>query len=193
VRRIAIVIALMLPLSLLVWAGSQNPRTEAIDEEAGARSAALNVERDALIVGASAQVLAGAEQFDLVCAACHGDTGLGYDEGKLSFPQGHQRCVRCHRPNNPDRIADTNVSESNSFHIGDPPALRGEGTLAAFPTGAALHGYIRAAMPRHAPGSLDDEVYLDLTAFLLALRGEVPVDSTLTVEGLASTELHGAP
>ena len=192
-RRLLLILALLLPLTLLVWGASQNPRREAVDEEAGARSDALNAERAALIVGASEQVLAGAEQFDLVCAACHGDTGLGYQEGVLSFPHSHQRCQRCHRTTNPDRMADMTITETNSFHLGEPPPLRGPGTLQSFANGLALYGFISAAMPRHAPGSLDDTVYLEVTSFLLALRGELPAASTLSLDGLASIELDTRP
>ncbi len=111
----------------------------------------------------------------------------------LSFPSSHQRCDRCHLPSNPDRMADMTVTERNSFHLGKPPALRGDGTLQAFPIGAALHAFIQAAMPRHAPGSLEAEIYLDLTVFLLAARGEIPASATLAPEELAAVELHRGP
>ncbi len=124
-----VILATLVVLTLLAQGLSQNPGRAAEDPEASARSAALNAARDELIIGASAQVQAGAQQFDLVCAACHGDTGLGYQEGVLSFPSSHQRCDRCHLPSNPDRMADMTVTERNSFHLGKPPALRGDGTL----------------------------------------------------------------
>lgn len=190
-RRILLVVALLFPLTLLLWAASQNPSVnDEIDTEAGARSAALNAERDALIAGASDQVSSGAEHYDLVCAACHGDTGLGYAEAVIPFPASHQRCSRCHRPTNADRIDGMVVTEIDSFHLGDPPALRGPGTLTAFADGSSLYHFIRAAMPRHAPGSLDDDVYLDLTVMLLALRGEIPAGASLSADELAEIELH---
>lgn len=190
-RRILLVVALLFPLTLLLWAASQNPRVnDEVDTEAGARIAALNAERDALIAGASDQVRSGAEHYDLVCAACHGDTGLGYAEAVIPFPASHQRCSRCHLDTNPDRMVDMTITEINSFHLGDPPALRGPGTLGSFPDGGALHAYIRATMPRYDPGGLDDEIYLDLTVFLLALRGQIAADVALTPEELATIELR---
>ncbi len=48
-------------------------------------------------------------------------------------------------------------------------------------------------MPRHAPGSLEAEIYLDLTVFLLAARGEIPASATLAPEELAAVELHRGP
>ncbi len=100
-RRSFLILAALLPLTLLAWGLTQNPRQADDDPEAGARSAALNAARDALIVGSSAQVLAGAETYDTVCAACHGDTGLGYAEGQQSSPQATSAAAAATRPETP--------------------------------------------------------------------------------------------
>jgi mono/diheme cytochrome c family protein len=54
--------------------------------------------RDWLVAGAPDAVLRGAATYDWNCAVCHGDTGLGYAEARLSFPADHRTCTRCHRP-----------------------------------------------------------------------------------------------
>jgi mono/diheme cytochrome c family protein len=136
-----------------------------------------------LISGHSEQVRHGAEIYDLVCSNCHGNTGLGIEEGRAEFLPEHQRCEKCHRPNNAARIVDVEVSDRNSFNIGAPPALH---TLAKFGSAAGLNAYLQAAMPRYEPGRLTDEEYLDITAFLLALNQELPEQATLTAENMTT-------
>ncbi len=135
---------------------------------------------DALLEGASAQVVRGEHEYHVVCAACHGNSGLGLDEGRGMFPATHQTCTRCHRPGNPPLWDDTPITPRNAFAIGDPPALRGAAALPATATAPALYGYLRAAMPRYRPGMLSDDDYLALTAFLLALDGRLDPAAELT-------------
>ncbi len=65
--------------------------------------------------------------------------------------------------------------DNNMFDVGDPPALRGPGTLRAWLDAVALRAYIEAAMPRHAPGSLSRAEAEAITAFIEALRGSEQV------------------
>ena len=125
------------------------------------------------------QIVRGEQIFALRCAACHGDTGGGLAEARLAFPEDHRRCESCHKPRNPSLKAEMlgsfetvrgRVPVGNAFSIGVAPPLRGEGALKAFDDAAALQGFIRAAMPRHAPGSLNDEQSRALSAFLLELN-----------------------
>ena len=134
------------------------------------------------------QVLRGAELYDWNCAVCHGDTALGYAEAKLAFPEDHRHCTYCHKTNNPKIMATMPITPKNSFAIGDPPALRGDGTLQTFPNAAALHAYIRATMPRYEPGRLSDDEYWAITAFLLSLHGTAP-DDTLDANSAPEHEL----
>lgn len=136
----------------------------------------------ALLTGASAQVRLGAERYHLVCAACHGSSGLGLAEGRLMFPDSHRRCERCHRPSNPARLPEAAIAPRNAFSIGDPPVLRGPDLQDAFPTGNALYAYVRAAMPRYHPGLLGDEESLAVTAFLMVLNHSLPASATITAE-----------
>jgi len=142
------------------------------------------------VAGSSAQVVRGAESYDLICSDCHGDTGLGIAEGRLSFDPEHQRCERCHRTFNAPTKANVEISEKNAFNIGEPSPLRGEGVLGHFTDASVLYAYLSAAMPRYDPGSLDDEVYLDITAFLLELNNALPDSTQLTKENAASLKLR---
>lgn len=144
----------------------------------------------AYVAGSSPQVLRGAETYDLVCSDCHGNSGLGIEEGRLSFLPEHRRCEQCHKRFNAPTKADVRLSERNAFDLGHPPALRGDGALEHFGTAAALYAYVRSAMPRYDPGALSDEAYLDITAFLLELNGALPAGTTLTVEDAAGIRLR---
>lgn len=144
---------------------------------------------EALLEGASDQVAAGAQQYHLVCEACHGASGLGLAEGRQSFPPSHQYCERCHRPYNAPLWDDVDITRFNSFNLGDPPAIRGPQTLADMPNALVLYGYLRAAMPRYRPGVLTDEQYLAVTAFVAALHGDLPPDGTLTQKDAADVAL----
>lgn len=113
-------------------------------------------------------VVRGAETYERNCSVCHGDTGLGYAEAKLAFPADHRACTHCHRPDN-ERVMSwetINARGHNLFDVGEPPALRGPGTLAAFADDAVLLAYTRATMPRYQPGRLTDAEYADLVAFM---------------------------
>lgn len=126
----------------------------------------------------------GADLYHLRCAVCHGATGQGLAEARLAFPEDHRRCSRCHKPSNPPLLANPFV-DNNMFDIGDAPALAGEDALTA-PNAAALYSYLRAAMPRHAPGSLADAEYLDITAYLLELNRALPGGAVLTEQNAAT-------
>lgn len=139
-----------------------------------------------LITGYSEQVRHGAEVYDLVCSNCHGNTGLGIEEGRSEFLPEHQKCEKCHRANNASRKLDVEISDRNSFNIGNPPALYTENLLNKFGNAAGLHAYTKAAMPRYEPGSLSDQDYLDITAFLLAMNNKLPKDITLTEKNILS-------
>jgi len=138
-----------------------------------------------LLEGASYQVRLGAESYHLVCAACHGNSGLGLEEGRAAFPASHQRCERCHRPSNPATLPNNAIAPRNAFSTGVPPALRGQAALDAFPTVAVLYAYIRTSMPRYQPGLLRDDEYLAIAVFLSALNERLP--------GTATVELGGGP
>jgi len=138
------------------------------------------------------QVLRGAEAYYQYCAVCHGDTAKGLDEARLAFPEEHQNCERCHRPSASPLYSDNEWAGRRAFSIGVAPALHKNKTLemqdktadvlTAFPNGLVLYSYIKAVMPRHAPSSLEDETYLDITAFLLEANGVTIAESEVKLE-----------
>ena len=118
----------------------------------------------------------GAETYHWNCSVCHGVNGGGIEEARLSFPEDHRNCARCHRPSN--RIVqplDRPIVDNDMFSIGDPPALhptaRRSSTLAGTASPDVLFEYLRTTMPRYDPGRLSDAEYRALTAFLLDMNG----------------------
>jgi len=123
------------------------------------------------------QVLRGAEAYYQYCAVCHGDTAKGLDEARLAFPEEHQNCERCHRPSASPLYSDNEWAGRRAFSIGVAPALHKNKTLEMQDKTAD-----EAVMPRHAPSSLEDETYLDITAFLLEANGVTIAESEVKLE-----------
>jgi hypothetical protein len=96
---------------------------------------------------------------------CHGDRGQGLtDEFRDVYPPEDRNCWTsgCHG----------NRPYEHGFTLPESvPALIGSDTLMQFPTAGNLFGFINGAMPFQAPGSLDAEVYWQITAFLLRENG----------------------
>jgi len=134
------------------------------------------------------QVRRGAALYDVRCAVCHGDTGLGLEEARLAFPEDHRRCERCHKPNNPSQMTPEQMNPRNAFSVGDPPTLYKRDL--GFSDAWALHRYIQVAMPRPFPGSLSAEESLAVTAYVLELRGVLPPGVTLNEENAATFSLR---
>ena len=173
-RRIGFAVAL---LTLALWvaqaSGPGSDRPPALDDlslrldgPTGSREG--NDLRAWMVIGAPDAVVRGAETYERNCSVCHGDTGLGYQEAKLAFPADHRACTHCHRPGNEREMSwdVINARGHDLFDVGDPPALRGPGTLAGFADDAVLLAYTRATMPRYQPGRLTDAAYADLVAFM---------------------------
>lgn len=112
----------------------------------------------------------GAAVFARRCSTCHGDQGQGLtDEWRATWPPTHQNCwkANCHGPQ---------PYPEDGFTLPRMvPALIGPNTLQRFTTAADLYTYIRARMPFHAPGTLPEEDYRAVTAFLLQRHG-IPAD-----------------
>lgn len=143
----------------------------------------------ALVEDGSELVREGAILYDHNCSACHGDTGRGMAEAKTSFPNDKRVCTQCHRPHNPPQMDHLAMNWRNAFDVGIAPPVIGPGALTGFGSGAALFGYVRATMPRPWPGSLSDEEYLAITAFLAATNGAVSADAVTAVSDLADVQL----
>jgi hypothetical protein len=142
--------------------------------------------RDWLVADADTEVRVGAELYDRNCAVCHGDTGLGLDEARLSFPADHRRCTRCHRPGNPAQMTFAQMieREHDLFDIGRPPSLRGPAALAGFADPVSLWAYTGATMPRYQPGRLTATETRAVVTFLWHANGRdasAALDALVTV------------
>ena len=112
----------------------------------------------------------GAEIYRLVCRDCHGDIGQGLtDEWRATWAPGDQNCwqSKCHASNHPP----------DGFVLPRfVPPVMGPSGLAQFDEAADLFEFIRSEMPMHNPGSLTDEEYWQLTAYLFQENGRESVE-----------------
>lgn len=126
----------------------------------------------------------GAHVYWLSCMACHGDRGQGLtDEWRAAWAPGDRNCwqSKCHAANHPP--------EGFLLPYAVPPVI-GAGTLTKFMTAADLYAYLKARMPWHQPGSLPDDQYWQLTAYLIRANGLLPnADFTLTPANARSVRL----
>lgn len=110
------------------------------------------------------QVSEGSVVYYLVCMACHGDQGQGLtDEWRAALDPPDQNCwqSRCHAANYPP---------GGFVFPKIVPAIVSPGMMARFETALDLHEYLKSEMPFQAPGSLSEQEYWQLTAYLLRLN-----------------------
>jgi len=123
----------------------------------------------------------GANLFYVYCMPCHGDVGQGLtDEFRFrEYPPEDTNCWKsgCHG----DRPYEDGFTLPKTV-----PAIIGAGTLQKFKTAQELYGFIRAAMPFNAPGSLESEQYLFVTAFLLEQNRLIASGRSLDPAALSS-------
>ncbi len=123
----------------------------------------------------------GRDVFYIYCMSCHGDRGQGLtDEFRNRvYPPEDTNCWKsgCH--------GDTPYA--NGFRLPKTvPALIGADTLQHFATAQAMYDFMRHAMPFNKPGSLSDEQYLQILAFLLESNQLVPAGTRLDASMLSS-------
>ena len=132
----------------------------------------------ALVPDGDAQVRNGASLYAFHCAACHGDTGAGFEEAVAAFPDSHQTCAKCHRPANPRVMDWSRIRPNNAFSVGEgPPLLGPHGAVQRFGSEASLRAYVAATMPRPFPGALSDAEYDAIVAYLVAADANGAVDA----------------
>lgn len=125
------------------------------------------------------EVSKGSYTYYMVCMACHGDRGQGLtEEWRGALDVEDQNCwqSKCHH---------TNYPPGGFVFPKFVPAVIGPIMPARFGTGLELYEYLHTEMPFQAPGSLSDEEYWQLTAFLLALNGVDPGEAPLNPERAA--------
>ncbi len=125
----------------------------------------------------------GAEIYRLVCKSCHGDEGQGLtDDWRAKWNPKDQNCwqSKCHSLNHPP----------DGFVLPHyvPPVI-GPDSLTRFKTTLDLYNYIRTTMPWHAPGTMLDREYWQVTAFLAREHHVDLGDSSLDEERAAKLPL----
>jgi len=122
----------------------------------------------------------GKDIFFVYCMPCHGDQGQGLtDEFRnRQYPPEDVNCWKsgCHgaRP------------YENGFTLPKTvPVLIGAGALQHFDTAQNVYDFMRRAMPFNQPGSLSDEQYLQLLAFLLESNRLAPAGARLEAASLS--------
>jgi mono/diheme cytochrome c family protein len=130
----------------------------------------------------------GKDIFFVYCMPCHGDQGQGLtDEFRnRQYPPEDVNCWEsgCHgaRP------------YENGFTLPKTvPVLIGAGALQRFNTAQNMYAFMRASMPFNAPGSLSDEQYLELTAFLLEQNQFTAQGARLDAAALQHIALQPTP
>ena len=187
-QAICLFFAVIFTCSSLVAAGQSDPTREPSSTTVnGAPPITLTPTIDRLAapptVFPATQADDGAQLFWLYCQPCHGDQGQGLtDEWRAQYPEEHQNCWGrgCH--------AESPYPEGFTLPT-SVPAVIGEESLSRFASVGQLYHYIRLEMPFEYPGSLTEEEYLAITAFLarahLAGDGQV-----LTIDNVAQIALY---
>jgi cytochrome c len=108
----------------------------------------------------SGTVAQGKQIFADNCAVCHGDNGVGGIKDRLAGGQG------------------TLASNAPVKTVGS-----------YWPYATTLYDYIHRAMPYQAPGSLSNDDYYSLAAYILSLNGIPPDDGKLDRESLPKIKM----
>ncbi|HEX2863255.1 MAG TPA: c-type cytochrome, partial [Deinococcales bacterium] len=123
------------------------------------------------MLGLSGALIAGAALF--VGRAQSGGPSFSSDQAKQGAQVYAQSCSSCH---------------GSDLSGGAGPALKGSGFLQKW-TGKPLqdlHDYIHQNMPQGSPGSLSDDDYLKVTAYILQQNGYQAGGSDLSKDGLSA-------
>ena len=127
----------------------------------------------------------GHDLFYIYCMPCHGDVGQGLtDEFRLrQYPPEDTNCWKsgCHG----ERPYDNGFKLPHTV-----PALIGANTLTKFATARNMYDFMRTAMPFNKPGSLSQEQYLQVLAFLLEQNHIVPEGARLEADTLQNIVLR---
>lgn len=133
------------------------------------------------------QLERGQLKYYQVCLACHGNWGQGLtDEWRETGFGDDMNCwqSKCHAANHPP----------HGFEIPhEMPPLLGVTALSTLANAQQLYQIIYQSMPWWDPGSLTSQEAVDLTAYLMDARGELPDGIVLNEDNLSAFPLHGQP
>ncbi|RPI82193.1 MAG: hypothetical protein EHM41_18935 [Chloroflexi bacterium] len=121
----------------------------------------------------------GRQVYYYVCMTCHGNLGQGLTQEWIDEWGEDNSCwqSKCHASNHPP--------EGFELPRSIPP-VSSSTILNKYGSALVLHDFIRAAMPWHAPSSLSEEEYWQITAYLMALNGFNPGTEPLNNERAAN-------
>ena len=126
----------------------------------------------------------GEQDYYQICLACHGNWGQGLtDEWRETGFTDDANCwqSKCHAANHP----------AHGFEIPrEMPPILGRGALSGINNAEELYQVILETMPWWDPGQLSVEQSLNLTAYLLEARGELPEGVVLTTSNLSAFTMH---
>jgi len=128
----------------------------------------------------------GAQVYYQVCMTCHGDRGQGLtEEWRMSLDPEDQNCWQsgCHHTRRPPQ---------GFIFPREVPRVVGGGAMARFSTALDLYDFLVAEMPYQFPGSLSEDQYWQLTAFLLEKNG-FNVPARLDANSAAAFSLTAPP
>ena len=110
----------------------------------------------------------GGQVYYYVCMSCHGDRGQGLTpEWLAEWGLEKNSCweSKCHASNHPPE----------GFKLPKTiPAVVGPSVRGRFGTAFDLYTFVKTEMPWHAPGSLSEEEYWQVTAYLVRANGIDP-------------------
>ncbi|HZW04477.1 MAG TPA: c-type cytochrome [Anaerolineaceae bacterium] len=126
----------------------------------------------------------GEQYYRYVCQSCHGDVGRGLTaEWIAQWAPDDQNCwqTKCHAASHPP----------DGFTIPRyVPPIMGEDALLTYRTAFDLYNYIRNAMPFQAPGTMLEEEYWAVTAYLLRENEMGDLSAPLTPDRAVAMALH---
>jgi cytochrome c5 len=129
----------------------------------------------------SPQAEAGAEVYRLVCSACHGDVGQGLTDAWRAKWDPKTRTA-----GNPSATAKSTLLMALRFPRYSPPVV-GAFMPVVFKNAHDLYRYLKQTMPWQAPGTMRDEEYWQVTAFLMAINGVDLGDTILNIDNAEDT------
>lgn len=126
----------------------------------------------------------GEDPYYQICMSCHGNWGQGLtDEWREIGFKEDMNCwqSKCHASNHPP--------EGFEFPKIVPPIL-GRNAMLGIANAQQLYDVIYETMPWWDPHSLSAEESLNLTAYIMRARGELPEGVVLTQTNMAAFTLH---
>ena len=188
-RRLTVLIVLIAAVAAPAWAQSGDPQGDPQSTPTAPEMPPMppvNRLAPPPTVYPPTQAGDGAQVYYQVCMTCHGDRGQGLtEEWRMSLDPEDQNCWQsgCHHTRRPPQ---------GFIFPREVPRVVGGGAMARFSTALDLHNFLVAEMPYQFPGSLSEDQYWQLTAFLLEKNG-FAIPARLDANSAAAFSLTAPP